>query len=347
LVDTRKEVTFGLKVPEKRPETVDFVDAVAQGETNGHDAASQQQKTEEELAMDALLGNEPVRNRMIPAVSEEEAYRRDVEAAPEAPTLDQYMAVPVEEFGAALLRGMGWKDTETLSGSQEQHALKPRNLERRPALLGIGAMPASAVGIELGEWGKSARGKNANQESYNPVVLRNKVTGETVTEEELKAKLEGQQKTELLMDEKELPRRSEKAVRKSGHDDEKYSDRRDGRNQEDRKHYSKHGGEPASNGRQWDDADERSRRYASTSQDERRQKRDKYHNTDRRRRERSTSGGAKYDQSRKNGESRPEKSRSSKDKDRNRHEKRQYEREDLRRDRPERDYERDPNRRRR
>jgi G-patch domain len=347
LVDTKKEVTFGLKVPEKRPTAVEVANPDTQGETNGHDTPSPQHKTEEELAMDALLGNKPVRNRTIPTVSEEEAYRRDVEAAPEAPTLDQYMAVPVEEFGAALLRGMGWKDTETLSGSQEQHALKPRNLERRPALLGIGAKPASAVGIELGEWGKSARGKNAKQESYNPVVLRNKVTGETVTEEELKAKLEGQQNNELVIDENEPPRRSEMAARQSRRDDEKRSDRRTGRDYEDRKHHAKYDRGSGANGRQRVHTDERSRRHASTSEDERWRKRDKYNQSDGRRRDRSTSGGAKHDRPRKYDENGPDKSRSSRDKDRSRHDHRRHEQEGFRRDRSERDRERDSNRRRR
>jgi hypothetical protein len=351
LADTKKEVTFGLKVLEKRPTAVKVSDPVAQDETNSHDAAPLEDKTEEELAMDALLGNKPVGNRTIPTVSEEEAYRRDVEAAPEAPTLDQYMAVPVEEFGAALLRGMGWKDTETLSGSQEQHALKPRNLERRPALLGIGAKPASAVGIELGEWGKSARGKNAKQESYNPVVLRNKATGETLTEEELKAKLEGQQNNELVIDEKELPRRSEKAARKSRYDDEKESNRRSGRGREDREYAVRYDrGSPVDGRRRskpcGGDRNERSQRYASTSEDEQWRKRDNYNETDRRRRDRSTSSGAKHS-SRKYNESRQDKSRGSRDKGRNRHDYERYDQEDLRRDRSERDHERDSNRRRR
>jgi len=251
-----------------------------------------------------------------------------------------------------LLRGMGWKDTETLSGSQEQHALKPRILERRPALLGFGATPASAVGIELGEWGKSARGKNAKQESYNPVVLRNKVTGETLTEEELKAKLEGQQNNELVIDDGEPSRTSEKVARKSRHDDEKYLDRRSGRDREDRTNAGRSDRGSLVNGRQRSDRDghdrnERSRRYASSSEDERRRKRDDHNKYHRRQRDRSTSGGAKYIKPGKYDENRTDKSRHFKDKDRSRHDYRRYEQEDVRRDRSERDYERDTNRRRR
>ncbi|KAK9383149.1 uncharacterized protein V2V93DRAFT_364395 [Kockiozyma suomiensis] len=42
-------------------------------------------------------------------ISEEEAYRQDIASRPDAPDMDAYEAVPVEDFGFALLRGMGWK----------------------------------------------------------------------------------------------------------------------------------------------------------------------------------------------------------------------------------------------
>ncbi|KAK9473107.1 DExH-box splicing factor binding site-domain-containing protein [Dipodascopsis tothii] len=67
-------------------------------------------------------------------LSEDDAYRRDVEARPDVPSLDQYEAVPVEEFGLALLRGMGYKD-------DEDPAAAPAERSRRPAFLGLGAKP--------------------------------------------------------------------------------------------------------------------------------------------------------------------------------------------------------------
>ncbi|KAK5004943.1 DNA primase large subunit Spp2 [Cryomyces antarcticus] len=110
-------------------------------------------------------------------------------------TLAEYEAMPIEEFGAALLRGMGWKDGDPIGKRKGQQAAKPRLLERRPALLGIGAKEEAAVGVELGAWGKGAKGGRRDQ-PYTPVILKNAKTGEQLTEEELKAKLEQQKMVE-------------------------------------------------------------------------------------------------------------------------------------------------------
>ena len=122
----------------------------------------------------------------------------DVREAPDAPSLDAYEATPIEGFGAALLRGMGWKDGEEI-GKNKGVAAKPKEVKRRPALLGIGAKPEAAVGTEIGAWGGGKGKKRKEEQTYTPVVLRNKNTGELVTEEELKKKLEAQQ----LVDEDE------------------------------------------------------------------------------------------------------------------------------------------------
>jgi hypothetical protein len=62
-------------------------------------------------------------------------YKHDVSLRPDENTLDDYEEVPVEEFGAAMMRGMGWKDTD-LSGGDSFVFHKPR-----PNLLGLGAAP--------------------------------------------------------------------------------------------------------------------------------------------------------------------------------------------------------------
>lgn len=41
-------------------------------------------------------------------VSDVEAFQKNLEELPDEASLDDYDNVPVEEFGAALLRGMGW-----------------------------------------------------------------------------------------------------------------------------------------------------------------------------------------------------------------------------------------------
>ena len=126
-------------------------------------------------------------------INEDEAFRSDVASRPESATLDDYAAVPVEEFGAALLRGMGWKEGGAIGKGKAQIA-KPRDLARRPALLGIGAKEIPGSVEELGAWGKAAKGKRKVDKTYNPVLLKNSVTGEMLTEEELEAKKEDQRR---------------------------------------------------------------------------------------------------------------------------------------------------------
>lgn len=175
-------------------------------------------KTDDELALEALLGDGGGRKStmVLPAVvdapkddedaiwdgragtgiNEDDAFRIDVASRPDSASLDDYAAVPVEEFGAALLRGMGWKEGEVV-GKRKDQVSKPRILERRPALLGIGAKEVpGGVGDEIGAWGRAAKGRRKVEKSYNPVLLRNAKTGEMVTEEELKVKKEERKREE-------------------------------------------------------------------------------------------------------------------------------------------------------
>ena len=169
-------------------------------------------RTADEEAMDALLGNDDKKSTLIlPALDsnttsnnqptflafEDSLFRSDVASRPDMASLSDYAAVPVEEFGAALLRGMGWKEGDAV-GRRKEQVSEPKVVERRPALLGIGAKEApGGVGEELGAWGKVARGKRKVDKTYNPVLLKNSVTGEMLTEEELAEKKEKQKKEEL------------------------------------------------------------------------------------------------------------------------------------------------------
>lgn len=75
-------------------------------------------------------------------ISEDDAYKRAIAAAPDSSTLEDYERVPVEEFGAALLRGMGWNG-EKVGGLKD---IKPRQ-----NLLGLGAKELREA-EELGAW---------------------------------------------------------------------------------------------------------------------------------------------------------------------------------------------------
>jgi hypothetical protein len=75
-------------------------------------------------------------------MNETDAYKRAIALAPNVSTLEDYERVPVEEFGAALLRGMGWKG-EKVGGGKE--------VVRRQNLLGLGAKELKGA-EELGAW---------------------------------------------------------------------------------------------------------------------------------------------------------------------------------------------------
>ena len=243
----------GLHIP-KRAESEDVP------MTNGHDSlgqaekvqqqapeadveasVQQKQKTDDELAMDALLGKTQKADLTIPAVTEEEAFEQDYHQAPEMATLAEYEKVPVEQFGAAMLRGMGWKEGEGIGSERGRKVVKAKPIERRPALLGIGAKEEAAVAQEMGTWGKAARGKDAKV--YNPLVLRDKKTGEMFTEEELERKRQREEQDKLDFEfeqkEKERERRRRKEEDsdydrkdRSGRRDRDGRDGRDGRDRE-------------------------------------------------------------------------------------------------------------------
>ncbi|GAO14109.1 hypothetical protein UVI_02038010 [Ustilaginoidea virens] len=111
-------------------------------------------RTADEEAMDALLGKDKGAEaaRTIAAPTEDDVYRRDAAEAGVASTLEDYEAMPVEEFGAALLRGMGWDGTHT--------GPKTKEVRRRQNRLGLGAKELKGA-EDLGGWmqkkGKKSR----------------------------------------------------------------------------------------------------------------------------------------------------------------------------------------------
>ena len=199
------------KIAENKENDVNMVDVqVLSLSTNGGPTAP---KSMDEEAIEALTGNSvqkstlvlprrslsPETSQFLPTQSpmnEDELFRWDVASRPDSAKLQDYVAVPVDEFGAALLRGLGWKDGDGI-GKHKGLASKPRVVEQRPALLGIGAKEVpDGVGEELGAWGKMPRGKRKTEKAYNPVLLKNSKTGELLTEEELEAKKDSRRKEE-------------------------------------------------------------------------------------------------------------------------------------------------------
>lgn len=95
------------------------------------------QPTADELAQNNLIISSAA-DSLVGPVSETDALRRDMAELPEESTIDDYSAVPVAAFGAAMLRGMGW-DPKSTSGTTVHEP------KQRPQLLGLGATPMDAT----------------------------------------------------------------------------------------------------------------------------------------------------------------------------------------------------------
>ncbi|POR39073.1 Pre-mRNA-splicing factor SPP2 [Tolypocladium paradoxum] len=161
--DQDKEIKWGLTVKEKPATGDDQPTGDTPGKSpqqpNGHAQPAPERTTDDE-AMDALLGRTSKKQKTIPqpALSEDDAYRRDAETAGAASTLEDYEAMPVEEFGAALLRGMGWNG--------EQRGPRPKEARRRANRLGLGAKELKEA-EDLGGWNQNGgRKKRPRLDEY-------------------------------------------------------------------------------------------------------------------------------------------------------------------------------------
>lgn len=108
-------------------------------ETNSTEA---NEATDEDALRALLTGEETSKTNLAKLIiqqpSEEDMFRHDVDTRPEAPTLEAYSSMPIEEFGAAMLRGMGWKDGSGIGKKRSGPTTAPL-VQRRAALLGLGA----------------------------------------------------------------------------------------------------------------------------------------------------------------------------------------------------------------
>ncbi|TBU25907.1 DExH-box splicing factor binding site-domain-containing protein, partial [Dichomitus squalens] len=135
------------------------------------------EETEDQKALRAILasassgddaGVDGPHIDVIPVVTEDDAYKQDVEELPEPATLEDYERVPVSQFGAALLRGMGWKEGQAAS-RKNKGLVEPWLPQARPALLGIGAKEKEV----FDDGSKGKRGAKARPERrYVPVIKK-------------------------------------------------------------------------------------------------------------------------------------------------------------------------------
>jgi hypothetical protein len=251
------------------------------------DGLTEEQRLEKR-AIEAVLNGKATDETVIPAQNGDTAHDEDYTNAPDAPSLDAYAATPIDGFGAALLRGMGWKDGEEI-GRNKENGVKPREIKRRPALLGIGAKEEAATGIELGTWNqKKGRGMNQAQE-YAPIAMRNKKTGEIITEEELKKKLASQDMVPEDVEEESRPEKKygsddseeRSMVRSERKRDRRREDEYDSERRRDRRRDDDYDSKRRSEKRRDDDYDSERRRekrrdddYDSERRREKRRERD-------------------------------------------------------------------------
>lgn len=107
----------------------------------------------------------PVIDVIPTPVSEADALKQDVSELPESASLEDYERVPVSQFGAALLRGMGWKEGAAASRKPGKGLVEPYMPVARPALLGIGAKEQ-----EVYDDGSNKNKNKHPEKRYVPVV---------------------------------------------------------------------------------------------------------------------------------------------------------------------------------
>ncbi|KAF8813723.1 hypothetical protein BYT27DRAFT_7083379 [Phlegmacium glaucopus] len=136
-------VLSGLQVKQK---VISVVEELNIGEDAEDVKMEIEEETEDQKALRAILAetngeihNGPVIDIIPTPISEADALKQDVDELPDVATLEDYARVPVSQFGAALLRGMGWKEGTSASRKPGKGLIEPYVPSARPALLGIGA----------------------------------------------------------------------------------------------------------------------------------------------------------------------------------------------------------------
>ncbi|KAI9496123.1 DExH-box splicing factor binding site-domain-containing protein [Zychaea mexicana] len=146
-------------------------------------AATAAPKSLEEQALEEVIEGKndsdeehPKNTAVIPMVDETEVFREDVKSRPDDATMDDYERMPVDQFGAALLRGLGWKEGEGI-GRNRRNAPTPKPFTpiKRQALLGLGAKAE-----EVGEGKKKPSRRSAYE--YKETSLFKKVAKRKIEE---------------------------------------------------------------------------------------------------------------------------------------------------------------------
>ena len=152
-------------------------------------AKERPEETEDQRAIRALLagaeGDDGPEGPMVDIIplandgsvrrgpTEDDAFKQDVDELPNEATLADYERIPVAQFGAALLRGMGWKPGEPASRNKKRGIVEPWLPTSRPALLGIGAKEREV--LDDGSGGR--RAPSRPERKYVPLIRRESSDG--------------------------------------------------------------------------------------------------------------------------------------------------------------------------
>ncbi|KAJ3260847.1 hypothetical protein HK103_007410 [Boothiomyces macroporosus] len=133
--------------------------------------AFQDEQPVQRIHRDIVIPIQKTDIRKIPTnISEKEKYEFDYNQRPDS---SNYETVPVEMFGAALLKGMGWKEGKPV-GKNPNGLLAPIELKPRPPLLGIGADPLADPIVE------TTKQKQIVERDPTPPPPRRDLKGQTV-----------------------------------------------------------------------------------------------------------------------------------------------------------------------
>lgn len=200
--------------------------------------------------------------RTVPGTDDVLTFREDVASRPDSSTISDYAVMPVEEFGMALLRGMGKKrrangevivikNPNEPESKEDEEKRRRTGRERDPnaGFLGIGAKAVKITGVNgaedgLGAWGKAdmrkaaagGAGAKAGEGLYTPVMLRDRRTGELMTEMELEERKRAAREKERKLlkgrggrearDEEDWRERRERNLDRNGRERERRGDDR-------------------------------------------------------------------------------------------------------------------------
>ena len=226
-------VLAGLQV--KKKEVSVEIEAEQHVDTEVRQVKMEIKETEDQRALRAVLAaaegietDDTTIRTILPPVSEAEALKQDVEELPDVATLEDYARVPVSQFGAAMLRGMGWSDGSTSSKNGTKH-VEPYLPQARPALLGIGAKEKEILDDGSGK----KKGNRRPERRYIPVIKKEREDVEG----------SGSERRETPPSPRQLGNKSRRSSRSpSRRKDRSHDDRRDNRyhesdrDRQDRRH---------------------------------------------------------------------------------------------------------------